>query len=117
MAVVRYCSLLVHLLLLGANNLHSDGSVDCIKAMPYSYLCGIVLLLWFSSVLLHLLLWMYRAYQILLEDLDRTESSMAYFNSQRSRADSWHCVANEKQQVSRSKWGEMGLGVVSLGSK
>ena len=88
MAIVRYRSLLVHLLLPGANNLHSDGSVDRSKAMPYSNLRGVVLLLWFSGMLLHLLLWMYRAYQILLENLDRTESPMAYFNSQRPCADS-----------------------------
>ena len=113
MAVVRYCSLLVHLLLPGASNLHSNGPVDRIKAMPYSSLCGVVLLLRFSGVLLHVLLWMHRAHQTLLEDLDRTESSVAYCSSQRSRADSWHCVANEKQPVSKRKCG-ICLGVVKL---
>lgn len=45
----------VHLLLPVAKNLHSDGSVDLIKAMPYSNLCCVVRLLWFIGVLLHLL--------------------------------------------------------------
>ena len=70
MALVRYRSLLVHVLLLGADNLYSDGHVDRLKALPFSNLRGSVFRLWFSGMLLHLLLRVYRAYEILLEDLD-----------------------------------------------
>ena len=70
MAIVRHCSLSVHVLLPGAASLYSHGSVDRFKALPFSDLRGTVLRMRFSSVLLHLLLRLYRTYEILLESLD-----------------------------------------------
>ena len=97
MAFLWYGSVSIPVLLPGLNNLHSHGSLDRVQAVPVSNLRSAVLCLWFSSVLLHLLLWVYRPYKILLEDMDWTESRVAYIDSQRRCSGPWHCFENEEQ--------------------
>ena len=89
-------SLSVRVLLPGADSLHSDGILDRLTALSFYYLRSALLCLWFSSMLFHLLLWMYWTYEALLENVDWIESPVAYIGYERHWTVCWSCFTFAK---------------------